>query len=335
LPWVRIDEEFPDHPKVVGAGPLGIAMQVAALCYCNRHLTDGFVPRSAARRLIDLDGLGVSADDVIKALLGVKMWSRVDGGYRIHDYEHYQPTRAQVLAERERNRLAGEKGGRARAAKRGVKQSASGPLSEPSSTTLANRQAPRYDRFTPADDLPAGSSEVLSTPPSEVLADRLADPQAKSKPVPVPVPISTVPPSAGRAATADNVTPIPTAQTFVAAYVNAYRGRTGHDPPSRVKGHLAKELARLIADGIPTEAIKAGFVQWFERDQHPSTLASFVEVEARGGQARASPTRSQRQEAQARQTYQEMMADAPGGMGTPRRPPQPELARPADHQADR
>jgi hypothetical protein len=153
MPWVRIDEEFPDHPKVVGAGPLGIAMQVAALCYCNRHLTDGFVPRSAARRLIDLDGLGVSADDVISTLLGVGMWSRVDGGYQIHDYEHYQPTRAQVLAERERNREAGKKGGLARAGKRSAKQSASGPV---------------------------------SAVPSNGQADRLAKPQAKSKPVPVP-----------------------------------------------------------------------------------------------------------------------------------------------------
>jgi len=315
LPWVRIDEEFPDHPKVVGAGPLGIAMQVAALCYCNRHLTDGFVPRSAARRLIDLDGLGVSADDVIGTLLGVGMWSRVEGGYQIHDYEHYQPTRAQVLAERERNARAGKKGGLARAGKRGAKRDA---------------------------------SEVVGEPLSNGQAARLAEPQAESKPVPVPVPpLSTggsvaspgeLPQASptGRASrlTADNVTPIPTAQTFVAAYVDAYRGRTGHDPPSRVKGHLAKELARLIADGIPTDAIKAGFVQWFERDQHPSTLASFVEVEARGGQARASPTRAQRQEAQARQTYQEM-SDALPGVDGDRGPSQPQLARPADRQADR
>jgi hypothetical protein len=161
MPWVRIDEEFPDHPKVVGAGPLGIAMQVAGLCYCNRHLTDGFVPRSAARRLIDLDGLGVSPDDVIATLLGVGMWSRVDGGYQIHDYDHYQPTRDQVLAERERNARAGKKGGLARAAKRGAKRTA---------------------------------SEVLDDPPSDAQADRLAKPQAESKPVPVPETVTEVPP---------------------------------------------------------------------------------------------------------------------------------------------
>lgn len=188
MPWVRIDEEFPDHPKVVGAGPLGIAMQVAGLCYCNRHLTDGFVPRSAARRLIDLDGLGVTPEDVIASLLAVRMWLRVDGGYQIHDYEHYQPTRQQVLAERERNKLAGQKGGQAKAAKygakRGAKQSASGPLSVVPSTVLAERQA--ANGVPPSPDH-GSASEPLSTPPSTPLADRLAKPLAKSKPVPVPL----------------------------------------------------------------------------------------------------------------------------------------------------
>jgi hypothetical protein len=187
LPWVRIDEEFPDHPKVVGAGPLGIAMQVAALCYCNRHLTDGFVPRSAARRLIDLDGLGVSADDVISTMLGVGMWSRVDGGYQIHDYDIYQPTRAQVLAERERNRAAGQKGGLAKGAKRSAKRSASEPLSEVPSTVLAEGLA--VGNGHPGSQ-PESASEVLSDP----LANRLAEPLAKSKPVPVPETVTQAPP---------------------------------------------------------------------------------------------------------------------------------------------
>ncbi len=60
MPWVRIDEKFARHPKVMRAGPLGIAMQVSALCYCNEHLTDGFVPRAVARTLLDWE---VHADD--------------------------------------------------------------------------------------------------------------------------------------------------------------------------------------------------------------------------------------------------------------------------------
>jgi hypothetical protein len=108
----------------------------------------------------------------------------------------------------------------------------------------------------------------------------------------------------GRSATAGGLAPIhpiPTAQTLVAAYVDAYRGRAGHDPPSRVKGQLAKELGRLIGDGIPPDAIKAGFIEWFERDQHPSTLASFVESNGRGGQP-GRRTRQQQGRAQLLET---------------------------------
>lgn len=141
-----------------------------------------------------------------------------------------------------------------------------------------------------------------------------------------------IPPSA--AANPATVAVIPTAQTLVAAYVDAYRGRAGHDPPSRVKGQLARELSRLIGDGLPTDAIKAGLVAWFERDQHPSTLASFVEVEARGGTPRTRPTRAQQQRDQMTETHHALQAWAEGGdsngqdpMGRHRRPAQRELPR--------
>jgi hypothetical protein len=57
--WVRLDDEFPAHPKLAEVGPLGLAMQVAALCYCNRYLTDGFIPRGAAATLLDFNGIGL------------------------------------------------------------------------------------------------------------------------------------------------------------------------------------------------------------------------------------------------------------------------------------
>lgn len=123
MSWVRIDDGFTRHPKVMAAGPLAIAMQVAALCYCNRELTDGFVPRGIARTLLDWEferGDGkrfkvemtatdvtphvtalVTCDTIVDILVESGMWIVVRGGYRIHDYEKYQATKASVLAERE------------------------------------------------------------------------------------------------------------------------------------------------------------------------------------------------------------------------------------------
>ena len=114
--WVRIDDSFAQHPKVVAAGPLAMAMQVAALCYCNRNLTDGIVARAVVPTLLNFEGLaytsGVSdigigvGDDaswqyVVGALVDTGMWEERPGGYYIHDYPDYQPTKAEVEEERE------------------------------------------------------------------------------------------------------------------------------------------------------------------------------------------------------------------------------------------
>ena len=97
MTWVRLDDRFAQHPKVQQAGPLGLALQVAALCYSNQYLTDGFVPVTVVERLLQLDDPHVVAGELVE----VGLWKTVDGGWQIHDYEQYQPTREQVLAERE------------------------------------------------------------------------------------------------------------------------------------------------------------------------------------------------------------------------------------------
>lgn len=99
MPWVKLDDGFFDHPKALAAGPLGIAMFVAGLCYCSRHLTDGFIPAEAVPRLISLppkQSARVSSD-----LVRAGLWRTCPGGFIVHDYLEYQPSRAQVNAERQ------------------------------------------------------------------------------------------------------------------------------------------------------------------------------------------------------------------------------------------
>jgi hypothetical protein len=116
LPWVRIDDEFPHHPKVTTVGPFGVALQVAALCYSNHFLTDGFIPYGAVRTLLDFNRLGENIGDrvevwvelggmnIAERLVEAGMWDEVEGGFQIHDYDHYQPSRVEVEAERKKNR---------------------------------------------------------------------------------------------------------------------------------------------------------------------------------------------------------------------------------------
>ena len=138
MTWVRVDDAFTQHPKVLAAGPLAIAMQVAGLCYCNRNLTNGFVPWAVARTLVtwefleppDDDGerriceVGVTsgmagetvdAEYVIRLMLQSGMWQEIPGGYLIHDYLDFQPSREQVEAEHQAKVAAGQAGGQAAA----------------------------------------------------------------------------------------------------------------------------------------------------------------------------------------------------------------------------
>jgi hypothetical protein len=101
MPWVRIDDQFPDHPKVVAAGQAAAWLYVTGLCYCNRMLTDGFIPADQVARLVPYGA------KLAPKLVEVGLWTvttRQDAeGYDVHDYHEYQPTREQVLAERHKN----------------------------------------------------------------------------------------------------------------------------------------------------------------------------------------------------------------------------------------
>lgn len=136
MPWVRLDDEFYDHPKTEAAGPLGIALWTAALAYCNRKLTDGALPRSVVRRLIDLDGVAyrvwtadaagghweyreVDPVELADHLVFVGLFEEGPGGsYVVHDYLKYQPSAKDIADKREatRSRVAAFRARRGKAA---------------------------------------------------------------------------------------------------------------------------------------------------------------------------------------------------------------------------
>ena len=100
MAWVKLDDTFPEHPKVLAAGPLAGWLHVCAIAYCNRNLTDGHVPGAVARRLADVP----SPQRHIDALVDQGLWLEDGPDYLLHDYLEYQPSKAKVLEERERAR---------------------------------------------------------------------------------------------------------------------------------------------------------------------------------------------------------------------------------------
>lgn len=136
MPWSKIDDQFYDHPKTVAAGPIGIALFVCGLSYCSRQLTDGFIAKAQVRRLIDVDDPYAVAEKLIE----VGFWEQVNGGYQVHDYLEYNPSRGQVLELRKARVDAGRMGGVASGEAR-AKQKAKQMLEQNPSKPQANIEA--------------------------------------------------------------------------------------------------------------------------------------------------------------------------------------------------
>ena len=100
--WVRLDDNFADHPKVIALSDTGFRLYIEALCYSNRQLTDGFIPMAVYTKLSKQD----EADYLIEAGLWEEVYGNVISpdlltGYQIRSYTEYQPTREKVEEKRE------------------------------------------------------------------------------------------------------------------------------------------------------------------------------------------------------------------------------------------
>jgi hypothetical protein len=116
--YVRISDDFADHPKVRKLNTTAFAVHVWVLCHCGRHLTDGFVALEALAGCPWVSKRS-ALTRAIERLVGAGLWEQVDGGFRIHDYLTYNPDRPSVL---EKRRLAAERQARWRENKEKQKQ---------------------------------------------------------------------------------------------------------------------------------------------------------------------------------------------------------------------
>jgi hypothetical protein len=105
MPWVKLDDHFADHPKILEAGPVAGFVFIAGLCYANRHLTNGFIPTTAVTSLVKRNGVNVA--QISQRLCSVGLWAETTKketrGYQIHDYLEFQPSRASVIKARKTN----------------------------------------------------------------------------------------------------------------------------------------------------------------------------------------------------------------------------------------
>lgn len=107
MAWVRLDDRFPEHPKVTRLSDAAFRLHVSAICYSNRQETDGVIPEAQAALLVRTRKLRA----LINELVASGLWEVDHLGWRIHDYLEYQPSRADQQAMRKARAAAGQIGG--------------------------------------------------------------------------------------------------------------------------------------------------------------------------------------------------------------------------------
>ena len=263
MTWVKLDDAINEHPKLAQVGGFGLALQVAALAYCNRNLTDGYLARNTVTglvgwELIDEEGrvwnagrtCGMQGHDldstwIAERLCHIGIWhdavtvmdcdhcrdrwpdSRTHG-YLIHDFPDFQPSRDDVVADRSAGHEAKSRAGRKGAEARwGKKQ----------------------------DGNPNGTE----------IAEPIAVPMADARQSDGPVPVTRTPRS--KTSAPQNVAIVTSQQAMFGAICEAmgYDLETLAPDDSREIGNIA---AALVVKGLePGEVI--GYVDWLVGAESP------------------------------------------------------------------
>lgn len=110
MPYLNVDDGFPDHPKVDALSDAAFRLHVSGKCYAARVLSDGIIPAARVPRLrpryqaqqlnellkADVWHKGGEGCDTETCLLGAP------GQYVIHDYLEWNKSREWWEAERAR-----------------------------------------------------------------------------------------------------------------------------------------------------------------------------------------------------------------------------------------
>lgn len=111
LPWVRLDSQFPSHPKILALIEekkfRAAFVWTTSLAYAGAHGTDGFIPTGA------LPFLHAAKADA-KALVEVGLWLECVGGWEINSWAEFQPSNAETQERKKRAQDAARRAAHAR-----------------------------------------------------------------------------------------------------------------------------------------------------------------------------------------------------------------------------
>lgn len=152
--WAKFDDRYSWHPKIIDAGPYAELLDMRAIIYSVGAETDGFVSVSALPRIAHGIPTPLSRAG---ALVEVGRWSTVDGGWQIHDFLEYQPSRDDRLEWRAKG---AERQRRSRASRRDR------PVTDTGSHGTERASVHATPTPTPTPTNPSGGTNGASRPSS-------------------------------------------------------------------------------------------------------------------------------------------------------------------------
>lgn len=174
MPWVRLNDGIAGDLKVLRLSPSAFRLWVFGLCHCQQQLSDGFI---AAEILPTIHAKKADVEQLCSVLVDGKqpLWLRVDGGFQVHDYLHWNEAREVVLAKRSagRARVAKHRNGGSNDVSNGVSNALRNAYiasrevgGTPNSSSLKKKRSdsvadPRFDQFWSAYPRKAAKGDAL------------------------------------------------------------------------------------------------------------------------------------------------------------------------------
>jgi hypothetical protein len=153
MPWARFADDYLGNPKLGGLSTSAVALDMAGIIYSARELRDGHLSSTdvqAIAALIHLRRWDAAAAELVAA----RRWVAEDGGWLIHDYLDYQPSREKVMAERTAARD-----------RRRVRSPNSGERSGYANANSGRTQSTPYPVPVPVPEFPNGNPGLPPNPP--------------------------------------------------------------------------------------------------------------------------------------------------------------------------
>lgn len=217
MSWFRLDDKAAFHSKMVTAGNEVCGAVWRAGAWCSEHNRSGFVPRAVAHL--------IASPKVWHRAIAAGMVDVSESGYRIHDFNDYNPTDEQAAALREKKQMAGRVGGLR------------------SGETRSKNEAPASSTIEAPASAPASTSAIPESKQTRSRTHPVPIPEEKIPPLPsVAAPVGANTSAGGPRQRRKPETAAPRLSEPVAAWAETWKLPTEHPEFSRfLSHHQAKE----------------------------------------------------------------------------------------------